>query len=285
MYKVKIPATSANLGCGFDVLGIALSLFNEYSFEQATDFSLEGFATRYLDTSKNLVLSSYLKAFEFAKEQVVPVKITELSRKIPRAGGLGSSASCAVAGILGANHFLQNKLSKRQMLELATSIDGHPDNVASAIYGGLTACMKVENGYLAEKYGVSNKLKFMVCYPDYYVSTEMARGVLPKTFSTKEVVENLSRIANLPRAFETGNMELIKECVKDNLHEPYRINLIEEGELIRQTAKECGGVAVISGSGATMLVICTDESVCKKVSSLKTNHKWTYQLLEPYMGE
>lgn len=283
MYKVRVSATSANLGCGFDVLGLALGLFNEYTFQRADEFILKGFAPKYLELNKNLVYSSYVEAFRFAGVEPVKAEICEVKRDIPRAGGLGSSASCAVAGIIGANRIMGNKLSKSEILQLATRIDGHPDNVSAAIYGGLTATMKTSSGYVAEKYGISEKLRFLICYPDFYVSTEMARGVLPENYSRSQTVENLSRIVNLPRAFADGNVKMIGECVKDNIHEPYRIKLIDEGELIRDCAERSGAVAVISGSGATMLVIGDENSRFENFGKLKTERKWTFTKVKPYV--
>lgn len=284
MFKVKVSATSANVGCGFDVLGLSFDLFNVYSFKESDEFSLKGFAPRYLDINKNLVLSSYLKAYEYAGKIPVKVEICEEERNIPRAGGLGSSASCAVAGIMGANKMMGGILSKEEMLLIATEIDGHADNVSAVIYGGLTACFKDGKGYSAISYGVSEKLKFTVCYPDFYVSTEMARQALPKTIEVKKAVENMSHIVNMPYAFEKGDIALIRKLVGDNIHEPYRIKLIDEGELIRSTAERFGGVAVISGSGATMLVMSDNDECEKALKELKTKNKWTIRSVKPYFG-
>lgn len=282
MYSVKVPASSANLGSGFDVLGIALQIFNEYSFEKSENFELSGFASRYLDVSKNLVLSCYKKAFAFAKQKEVPVKITEVCCNIPRSGGLGSSSACVVAGILGANQFLTEKLSSKQMFELATQIEGHPDNIAPALFGGLMASYKTEKGYLTQKYSVSPKLNFLIAYPDFYVSTESARRVLPKSYGREEVVENMSRIVNLPRAFEKGDLELLRECVKDNLHEPFRKVLIDEYDKIKAVADENNCVTVISGSGSALLIISDDKENLNRVTKVETTHKWTFSQVKPY---
>lgn len=282
MFKVKVPASSANLGSGFDVLGIALEIFNEYSFENSNEYQLKGFASRYLDLSKNLVLKCYKKAFEFAKEKEVAVTITELNCEIPRSGGLGSSSACVVAGILGANQFLKNKLSNQQLFELATQIEGHPDNIAPALFGGLMASFKTADGYKTQKYSVSDSLHFMIAYPDFYVSTESARRVLPKSYSREEVVDNMSRIVNLPRAFERGDIELLRESVKDNLHEPYRKVLINEYDLIKESADTNDCVMVISGSGSALLIISNDVNKLDEVTKVKTNHKWIFNKVKPY---
>lgn len=284
MYKVKVPATSANLGSGFDVLGVALNIFNEYTFEVKPSFSLKGFHPKYLEFNKNLVLSSYKKAFEFLGEDPIPVEICEISKQIPRAGGLGSSAACAVSGILGANLVMGGRLTVSEILQIATKIDGHPDNVSACVLGGLTACQKQGEKIFAEKYNVSEDLNFLVCYPDFYVSTEMARSILPKTYERYKVVENLSAIVNLPRAFESGNIELLKRSVKDNIHQPYRIELIEEGKLIFEKANSLGACAVISGSGATILVV-SKGSVLSEFEKLETKRKWTFIDAKPYFGE
>lgn len=284
MFKIKVPATSANLGCGFDVLGLAFDLFNVYTFTESNEFSLKGFAPKYLDINKNLVLSSYLKAYEYAGKIPAKVEICEVERQIPRSGGLGSSASCAVAGILGANKMMGGLLSRQEILSLATKIDGHADNVSACVLGGLTACFSVGEVVDAFSYEVSKDLKFSICYPSFYVSTESARQVLPKTIELKSAVENMSRIVNMPRAFQNGDINYIKEFVKDNIHEPYRIKLIDEGDLIKKVAYENDGVAVISGSGATMLVISRTDKAENELRKLETRNNWTIKSVNVYLG-
>lgn len=282
MCNVKVCASSANLGCGFDVLSLALSVSNEYSFELSREYSLKGFDSRYLNVENNLVLSSYKRAFEYANEQPPKVEITELRCDIPKAGGLGRSAACVVAGVLGANNFLKNKLTDSQILDVSAEIEGHPDNVSATIYGGLCATFKTKNGYKTERYSVSDKLKFMIAYPDYSISTYKARMVLPDSVSRRDAVDNMSKIVNLPRAFENGDIELLKEISRDNIHEPYRFKLITDGKRIKNFAEKNGFVAVISGSGATMLLISDDERKFDAIKNQKFERKWTFKSVLPY---
>ncbi|MGN0819721.1 MAG: homoserine kinase [Christensenellaceae bacterium] len=281
MYNVRVCASSANLGCGFDVLSLALSINNEYAFELSQSYSLKGFEPKYLNVENNLVLTSFKKTFEYADEQPPKVEITELSCEIPKAGGLGRSAACVVAGVLGANSFLKNKLTESQILAVSAEIEGHPDNVAATLFGGLCATFKTKNGYKTEKYSVSDKLKFMIAYPDYSISTYKARMVLPDTVSRRDAVDNMSKIVNLPRAFENGDIELLKEISRDNIHEPYRFRLITDGSRIKNFAERNGFVAVISGSGATMLLISDDERKFEAMKNQKFERKWTFKSVLP----
>ncbi len=282
MFKVKVCASSANLGSGFDVLGLALDMFNEFEFSKADKFILEGFEEWHSNVEKNLIASAYIKAFEKIGKEPVPVKIKQVVNGIPRAGGLGSSASCIVAGVKAMAYFSNENLSDNDLFNIACEIESHPDNVAPCYYGGLNACYKVGNKYYREGYSVSNKLFFMITYPNFSVSTLKARKALPNVLPYEKIVENTSRIVNLPRAFESGNFELLRECVKDNLHEPYRIKLIDGAENFRKVANEKGVISLISGSGATLLFIAKNQADFDAIKDYAKLNKWAYRSVKPY---
>lgn len=271
MFKVRVNATSANVCVGFDVLGIALALANEFTFDESNDFEFYGFDEIYCTKENNMVYDSYVKTFEYANKCVIPVKIS-FSGEIPVCRGLGSSSSLIVAGVFAANHMMKDILSYEECLNVCTEIEGHPDNVAPAIYGGLVASFKSSKGYKSINYPVSEDLKFITIIPPFKLSTHEARSVLPHDLEISDVVSNLSRIVNVPLALKDGNVELLKELFVDKIHEPYRGRLIPGYDLIKDVCSKENVAFAISGSGSTMLVIAKDCSIVKKLE------KFNYQI-------
>ena len=254
MLKVKVEATSANVCVGFDVLGIALNLYNEFTFKKQEEFSFKGFLDEFSQKETNLVYESYKKVFDLRGEKPIPVEIG-FKGDIPVSRGLGSSSSLIVAGIFAANYFLKNKYTKEELFDIAAMLEGHPDNVAPAIYGGLVASYKKGDKYYPNLYAINKDLRFTVVIPKNKVSTHDARGVLPKELPYSDIVWNMSRIINLPRAFSDGNITLLKDLFDDRLHEPYRKKLILEYENVKNVVDKYDCAFAISGSGSTMLII------------------------------
>ncbi|MGM9971097.1 MAG: homoserine kinase [Anaeroplasmataceae bacterium] len=263
MIKIKVPATSANLGPGFDVLGIAFNLYNSFRFEESEEFQMIGFEKRYEAVEKNLVCQSYIKAFESINETPIPIKIYMDTQDVPTSRGLGSSATCIVAGVLAAKYYLKGKLSLESAFQIATGIEGHPDNVAPAMFGGLIASYKDNDIYKHIRYDVSSILKFNVLVPDFELSTHESRSVLPHELPYSDIVYNTARIANIPYAFYMGNLNLIKDLLSDKMHEPYRMRLIKGAEDIKKRAHENGCAFAISGAGPSLLVI-SEENINNK---------------------
>lgn len=251
-YKVKTPATSANLGPGFDVLGLALDLYNSFSFKKSEKMETKGFPD--LKGDPNLVLTSYEYVFKKLNLPEVNVSISELKNEIPVSRGLGSSASCILGGILGANAILKNKLSLDEIHQLAIEIEGHPDNVSPCLLGGLVSNIRINNEYSSYKLEVSNKLGILLIIPEEKVSTSKARSILPSSYPLKTVTSNSSHLALLPLALRTANLPLLKEVIEDNLHVPYRKSLITDYQVIEETASKYQLPLTISGSGSTMIV-------------------------------
>lgn len=255
MIKIKVPATSANLGPGFDVLGIAFTLYNSFGFERSDHFEMVDFQGRYSNPAHNLVCQSYKKVFDYLHMNAYPAKIYMLDQNVPTSRGLGSSATCIVAGVLAAKKFLGEKISYEDAFQIATSIEGHPDNIAPAMFGGLIASYEDEGVYRHIRYDVAPTLNFNVLVPNFELSTSKARGVLPQALSYHDIVNNTSRVANIPFAFMEGDVELLKALMKDKMHEPYRMSLIKDSEDIKKTAHDNGFAFAISGAGPSLLVV------------------------------
>ena len=272
MLRIKVEATSANLCVGFDTLGIALDIYNEFTFEKSDEFGFKGFLNEYSNVHNNLVYDSYVHIFELRGEKPVPV-IIGYKGDIPLSRGMGSSSSLIVAGVFAANYFLKNKYTKDELFSICAKIEGHPDNVAPAIYGNLVASFKYEDEYYPTIYKISDKLKFGVVIPNNHVSTEAARKVMPKEYNRADIVNNLSRIVNVPYAFTNGDLELIKKLFIDMIHEPYRKALINEYEDVKRIAEKNNACLAISGSGSTMLIISNNYDYEKELLDNGYNFK------------
>ena len=186
--KVSVPATSANIGSGFDALGLAVTLYNTVTFEDSEVLDISSAdGTRIPRGESNLVYRSAKGLFEKVGKQIPPLKITQ-TNPIPMARGLGSSSACIIAGLLGANRMLGDVLNTQELLTLATSIEGHPDNVAPALLGGLTSSVFEEGKVYSVKRDVDETLCFAAIVPDYKLLTEAARAALPKEVSHTDAV-------------------------------------------------------------------------------------------------
>ena len=209
MITVTVPATSANVGAGFDSLGLAVSMYNVFTFEEADRIQITSVDGTHIPTgSNNLVYRSARVVYD---QLGIPMKGLRITQKntIPMARGLGSSSACIVAGILGANALLGNKLTRRQMLTLATSIEGHPDNVAPAMLGGFVTSVIDEGQVYSVKKEIDTELAFAAFVPDFRLLTSKARAALPAMVSHKDAVYNLSRAALATAAFCDGNYALL----------------------------------------------------------------------------
>jgi homoserine kinase len=259
--RLKVPATSANLGAGFDAMGIALTTYCYATFRATSGgLKITGCPEEFRGEDNMAA-----QAFRAVEDRIgVPhsgVEI-EIDSDIPVARGLGSSAVMLVAGAFAANEIYERPLSQAQLLEITTAIEGHPDNLAPAIYGGLCASI-AEPGKLpvSAHYDVSDELRFVALVPDFPVSTADARRALPAQVSFKDAVFNISRLSLLPRAFQTADLGLISASLDDRLHQPSRAKLINGYELVRARALQAGAAGVvISGSGPTVLCVMKADS-------------------------
>lgn len=254
--KILVPTTSANVGAGFDALGLALSLHNTVTMEEWDKLDIMASDGSLVPTgTSNLIYRSAKAVYEQLGKPIKGLRIRQ-ENPIPMARGLGSSSACIVAGILGANALLGNPLTKRQMLTLATSIEGHPDNVAPAMLGGFVSSVFDEGQVFTARKEINEELAFAAFIPNFKLLTEKARAALPKTVDRRDAVYNLSRAALATAAFCDGDYELLRVATKDALHQQYRLPLIPGGERVFEIAWDLGAYAVyISGAGPTIMAV------------------------------
>ena len=259
MKVVRTFSTSANVGPGFDTLGICFDLYNEYTYEVSTEYKLVNFLDKYSNPKTNLIIKAYEEVFTFLNKKITYIKLTQLNQNIPNSRGLGSSASCIVAGIMIANEILNKPLSQEEVFQLASKMEGHPDNVAPLIFGGFTCSFKENDKFLKVQLKIDSSFNFMACIPPFELSTALARSVLPKEISVKDAIFNMSHLVALIKALENGDMELLKSGKQDLIHEPYRYPLIKQSEIVKQYAINNDAICLISGAGSTLLLISKNE--------------------------
>lgn len=254
---VTIPATSANLGPGFDCLGLALSLYHTAIFTVSDTPGLTIAATGEdahkvpIDES-NLVWQCAKILFDRFNKYPTGLHIQQ-KNEIPVGSGLGSSSTAVLAGLFGANAILGNPLSRAELLQIATDLEGHPDNVAPAVYGGLILGVKEADGLLIEQIDMP-QMEVVVVLPDYNLPTSEARAAIPSTLSLQDAIFNSSRIALLIRALETANYKLLSVAMQDRFHQPHRIPLITGMAEAMSAATAAGAAAVaLSGAGPSLI--------------------------------
>lgn len=260
MIKVRVPATSANLGVGYDCMGLALDDYATVTFEViAHGLEILGCEEAYCNED-NLFYQAFLEGLKYMNETVPGIRIT-VDTDIPYARGLGSSATCIVAGLAGANALFQNRMNRYELFDLATRMEGHPDNIAPAIFGGLCVSFMEEGKPNMIRYGVKRDLQFVTMIPDYEVSTKSAREVLPNNMSYAQAVYQMGRCAALAKAIEIGNAMIMKRACTDQMQEPYRKELIPEYADVNKLCEDAGMITMyISGSGSTMIALTQEEA-------------------------
>lgn len=281
MIKVQVPATSANLGPGYDCLGIALDEYCTVTFEIIDEgLEITGCEAAYCNED-NLIYQAFLKGLAYLNEHVSGLRM-HVDTNIPYARGMGSSATCIVAGLTGANALFGHKMNKYEIFDLATQMEGHPDNVAPAIFGGLTVSFMDQGKPNMIRYGVKKDLIFVTMIPDFEVSTKKAREVLPDQMSYAQAVYQMGRTAALAKAIEIGNGLIISKACNDQMQEPYRKNLIPAYDEVKTLCKECGTLTMfISGSGSTMMALTQQEEIADSlIAQLKQRYpSWDYRKL------
>ena len=262
---IRVPATTANLGPGFDAFGCALGLYTDVTFEE-TDCGLEitGCPEEFSGPD-NLAYTSYCAVLASMNEEVRGVKI-HIDAQIPVCRGLGSSAALLVAGAMGANLLRGNKLSVQGLLNITNAMEGHPDNLAPAFFGGLTASM-VDNG-LPEcvSFPLHPDWNFIALIPEFDLPTSLARSVLPEQVSRADAIYNVSHGALVLKALELGDEKLLRTAMQDKLHQNYRKKLIPDFEKIEALARSVGAAFCLSGAGPTLLCITRDKQMEEKLS-------------------
>ncbi len=282
---VKVPATSANLGPGFDCLGLALPIYNTITIEETVlpgtgieinlmsdnEINDEMIFNNVPRDENSIVYKAVEMLYNSIGQEPSELKIN-INSQIPITRGLGSSASVVVGALLAANKLLGSPADTAALLSIATEIEGHPDNVAPAILGGFVFSSQERSGLiLTEKLNWPENWDITVCIPDFELSTNIARSVLPETVPMQDAVYNAKHLAMFIQAINTNNAKLMKKALHDRLHQPYREKLIPGMSEIMEVFKNEDNVigSVLSGAGPSILVISQKYDLDKIKSTVK----------------
>ncbi|MFM5999591.1 MAG: homoserine kinase [Dolichospermum sp.] len=275
---VQVPATTANLGPGFDCIGAALKLYNEFEF---TTLDVDGFmievsgmeAEKVQTDESNLLYQAFMKLYLHIEQTVPSVKI-RIKLGVPLSRGLGSSATAIVGGLVAANELAGRPLSELEVMKLAIAMEGHPDNVVPALLGGcrLAATSNTSsNCWEIADIPWHRDIIAVVAIPDFELSTSQARKVLPTEISRNDAIFNISHFGLLLRGLATNREEWLKTALQDKLHQPYRQALIPGYDAVNNAAIDAGAYGmVISGAGPTLLAL-VDTSRAKLVETAMKN--------------
>ena len=263
---IRVPATTANLGPGFDSFGCALQLYTDVTFEE-TDCGLEITGCDQAFTGPdNLAYVAYCAVLASLSEEVKGVKI-HIDAHIPVCRGLGSSAALLVAGAMGANMLHGNRLSTQGLLNITNAMEGHPDNLAPAFFGGLTASM-VDNGLpVTVNFPLHPDWEIVALVPDFDMPTVKARAILPEQVSRADAIYNVAHGALVLKALELGDEKLLRTAMQDKLHQPYRKHMVADYEVIEGIARTSGAAFCLSGAGPTLLCITRDKTLKDRLTA------------------
>ncbi len=275
MTNVIVPATTANLGVGFDCLGAALTMYNEFNFtsldrEEDLIITVIGDEADKVSRDKsNLVYQSFLKVYEKIERTPPSVKI-DIKLGVPFARGLGSSATAIVGGLMGANELAGKPLSEVEIRDMAIAIEGHPDNVVPAYLGNCRLSIGEPGNWQICEIPWHSGVIPVVAIPNFELSTDEARKVLPTSISRSDAIFNISRMGLLLRGLATNNGEWLAAALEDKLHQPYRKQLIIGYDEVKNAAIAAGAWGmVISGAGATLLALTNQENQANVVAAME----------------
>ena len=252
----RVPATSANLGPGFDCLGLALNLYNETTFSlegNALSVEINGEGMNLLPLNEqNLILKSFSHLYQRADARVPRGLRVVSANSVPVSSGMGSSASAVLAGLLGANSLLDEPFSREEILHLATELEGHPDNVAPALMGGLVVSAQKDAQIFARQLPIA-EWEILIVTPDVKWTTQEARAALPKEVPLSDAVFNIGRATLVTQALADGDIPLLREVMEDRLHQAYRLAKIRGAEASLKSTRELGAGVAISGAGPSLI--------------------------------
>ncbi len=257
--KIKVPCSTSNLGPGFDTLGLALNryLFLDVTLSKARSLAkitVEGNGREHIaDDESNLVICA-MKVMAKKTGKDLPSFSLHLKNEIPAYGGLGGSGAAIAGGVFLANELLKANLSREEMLNIAVEIEGHPDNVSAALFGGLTInCFDAEQKVHCRSVKIDKPLSIITCSPHFQVHTKQARKILPHQIPLTDAVTNIENAASLVAALMSGDFDALRYVTADRLHEQYRAPLIPGYDEVKNTALESGALSFnISGAGPTV---------------------------------
>lgn len=268
MLKIRVPATSANLGPGFDCLGMALDVWNEMTFEPADEviYEVTGEDAHKLNNyPKNLLTNSFIQVYDFCGKKFTGVKVKS-HNNILLSSGIGSSAAAIVSGLFAANEMLGCPLGTYGLLRIASQIEGHPDNVGPALLGGLVIAVIQQHEIVWRKYEVPD-LSIVIVKPEMEWTTQVGRAILPTTYSRADAIFNIARTPLVIDALRNGDLELLQKVMDDKIHQPYRLPQISGAMKAYETAKEFGAVA-LSGAGPALICFVKPDSAETAMTSI-----------------
>jgi len=268
MVRIKVPGTSANIGPGFDTLGLALNIFNEITVEKKNSGIevLWDIPNPNIPLEDNLVYVALVHTLKKYKKEDLGCTVRMTKVDIPISRGLGSSAAAIVCGIYAAHYLMDYSLSTKDIVNIATELEGHPDNVAPAILGNMILSVMTGDSVLYSKIDFPEEIKFNVLIPNFKLSTEKARSVLPGSYSTADCVSNASRLALMLNFLKEKRYNDLRVCLEDKIHQPYRFELINNSLDIFKKSEELGALGeFISGAGPTLITwVDKNEEIYKK---------------------
>lgn len=274
---VRAPASTSNLGPGFDIFGLALSLSSTFVFERAERLEILGCPEAFRNAD-NLVIRGFREVFAAAGREPFPVRLT-IDADVPVARGLGSSSTCIAAGAAAANAFLGFPYDAEALFQICARFEGHPDNAAPVTFGGFTASFALEGdrGFRALRLPLDPAWRFATVIPDYEVRTADARAAMPREISVAGSVFTTSHAIAMTEALRTGDEALLAEACRDVLHEPCRRRLIPDYESVRACAEAAGAAAFfISGSGSTLIALTKSEATAERFLALVADRHPTF---------
>ena len=274
--KIKVPASTSNLGPGFDTLSLALDWYNEFTFKLTKEGLkiTQSNSNKLPEDSTNLVYKSFCEVFKKLKKTPPGIEL-DINCQIPLAAGLGSSASAVVSGVLAANAFLDNALPKSEILSLATKLEGHPDNCAAAIYGGLTISVSQDEKVYVSQFPWPKELLVIVVVPDFELPTRISRELLPSKVTYGDATFNVSRTAYLLSSLLNKDWEGLKIGFQDRLHQPFRKDLVHGMQEVLNEGLDKGAFgATLSGAGPTLVAFVNDKNKAEQIGKAMTE-KWS----------
>lgn len=290
MKHIIVPATSANMGSGFDSIGIAFQKYNHLWFvdiDEGLEILINKKHKLKIPTDKTNLIYKTMEDFYNLVGKTMPGLRLIQEDYIPHTRGLGSSAACIVAGLIAANDLSGCHFSKEELAQIAAKIEGHPDNSNPAILGGMVVGALNKEEMRHVKIHIPENLSFAIMVPDFPVETKKSRGVLPYNVTRKDAIFNSSRAALLVASMMTGDIDNLKMAMNDRLHQPYRLPLVPGMADIFSKADEFGAKAsYLSGAGPTLASVLTDDmkdEFAEKMNGYLSTipHKWTLEILKP----
>jgi homoserine kinase len=282
--SVRIPGTTANLGSGFDTLGLAVAIYNRATVRRRSDRRVEITSPIAEDARAGALAMLEEAAAAFFKKTRAPRFGVDLhlSGDVPIARGLGSSVTARLGCVAGLNALAGSPLDRQGLLEVVAALEGHPDNAAPAVFGGFTAAGFVGSDVRCIRVPLPSRIRLVTLIPDFEVSTPEARKRVPQTFSKADTIHILNRASLVTAAFATGRLESLRGCFDDRIHQPYRAPLIPGMDAILAAGVKAGAIGGwLSGSGSTLMCLALDNSETVATAMQRKMPKAAVHILKP----